>query len=101
MVRRLGREPELAEELSVSDTAPGADQSVQQADLRAAVETALGELEPRCRQLLLGLFVDPEHPSYRELARELGVEPNTIGSLRSRCLDRLRRILRKMGWEVH
>ncbi len=54
--------------------------------LRRVVDS-LGE---PCRGLILGLFSDPARP-YQVLARELGVAIGSIGAMRARCLERLRR----------
>ncbi len=64
------------------------------------LEAALVRLEPRCRKVLRALFLAPENTSYAELARSLGLSPNALGPLRSRCLKRLRKILQELGYPV-
>ena len=39
------------------------------------------------------LFYDPAAPSYAASAARLGVSPETVGPLRTRCLRRLRTAL--------
>ncbi len=46
-----------------------------------------------CRSLILGLFFDPDEPSYHELADLLDLAVGSIGPLRGRCLSRLRDVL--------
>jgi RNA polymerase sigma factor (sigma-70 family) len=51
---------------------------------------ALERLPARDRELVWYLFFDPACPTYAEIAVRLGVSPDTVGSLRTRCLRRLR-----------
>ncbi|MFN0071126.1 MAG: RNA polymerase sigma factor [Chloroflexota bacterium] len=53
----------------------------------------LERLAPRDRELIWYLFFDPSSPSYDVIAQRLGVSPETVGSLRTRCLRRLRWVL--------
>jgi RNA polymerase sigma factor (sigma-70 family) len=63
--------------------------------LRAAV----GQLPDPCRQLIEALFSEGVGPeSYRQLADHLGVPMNSLGPTRSRCLERLRRLLVATGY---
>jgi RNA polymerase sigma factor (sigma-70 family) len=75
------------------------DEEVHRLEQRAIIELALGRIDGRCRRLLEQLFFAPDEKSYQQIARELGIAPNTMGPLRSRCLKRLRRILDEMGFE--
>lgn len=56
--------------------------------LRAAVTRTPG----RCPRLLTAML-DPEDPTYREIAGELGISQGSLGPMRSRCLGCLRRML--------
>lgn len=53
----------------------------------------LERLAPRDRELIWYLFFDPTSPTYQTIAERLGVSPDTVGSLRTRCLRRLRWVL--------
>jgi RNA polymerase sigma factor (sigma-70 family) len=101
MARRLGREVDLSLAPTSIDREPRSDEALARSEFRVAVEKALGELDPRCRELILYLFGSPKTPSYREIAASLGVQPNTLGPLRARCLERLKEILKKSGWELN
>jgi len=61
------------------------------------VRTALGELDERCRCLLTMLFYRSEPLSYAEVAAALAMTEGSIGPTRSRCLQKLRRLLDKLG----
>jgi RNA polymerase sigma factor (sigma-70 family) len=47
----------------------------------------------RCRKLLSALYLDPEQPSYVQVAERLGMAVGSIGPTRIRCLEHLRRVL--------
>lgn len=61
------------------------------------VYEAVQALEEPCRSLITALFFDPVGPSYHEVAVAIGRPVGSIGPLRARCLDRLRRILEEGG----
>lgn len=60
------------------------------AEQQEVVRQAHAMLNPRCRQLLQALFFAPLPIPYEELAEEFQVPTSSIGSLRRRCLDKLR-----------
>jgi RNA polymerase sigma factor (sigma-70 family) len=53
----------------------------------------LERLPSRDRELVWYLFFDPTCPTYEVIGQRLGVSPDTVGSLRTRCLRRLRWVL--------
>jgi len=61
----------------------------EQQRIRLAVE----RLPDRCRKLVHLLFYDPARPSYVEAARRLDVPVGSIGPVRRRCFDKLRKLL--------
>ena len=46
-----------------------------------------------CRELLYALYLEPEQPSYAEVAARLGMPVGSVGPTRIRCLKRLRQVL--------
>ena len=70
--------------------APGADAAIEALERRHEIESAFGELDPLCREVLRMLFLTNEKVSYAEIAKATGLAENSIGSLRTRCLERLR-----------
>jgi RNA polymerase sigma factor (sigma-70 family) len=60
------------------------------ADRAAALTRALERLPDRHRRLMAALFAEPA-PTYAELSAQLGVPIGSIGPIRARCLERLRR----------
>ena len=74
-----------------------ADESAAQAMDVEAIRSGLTKLPDRCRDLLEFLFRD-EEPSYQEISDKLGIPVGAIGPTRSRCLQKLRRILAQRGF---
>jgi RNA polymerase sigma factor (sigma-70 family) len=92
----------VADEANRSDQMPAPDQDMPDSfitDLQKtqAVREAVGALSPRCRQMVQMLFFEDTPRPYREVAAELGVAVGSIGFLRSRCLDKLRNALERIG----
>jgi RNA polymerase sigma factor (sigma-70 family) len=72
---------------------PGAtmiEEEVLAAERGAAFRAAFDTLPSGCRALLSLLASDPP-PGYAEISATLGVAVGSIGPMRARCLDRLRR----------
>ncbi len=67
-----------------------AEQELLAAERRTALREAFTGLPPHCQRLLALLIQDPP-VSYAEISARLGISIGSIGPIRSRCLDRLRR----------
>jgi RNA polymerase sigma factor (sigma-70 family) len=61
------------------------------------VRTAVNQLPENCRQLVEALFSDA-HTSYEQAARQLAIPANSLGPTRTRCLEKLRRLLAAAGY---
>ncbi len=75
------------------DPDPSPEDVVVKREGGVAVRAAVAALSERDRQIVHYFFYDATTPSYTEIAARLGVSPDTIGSLRTRCLRRLRQAL--------
>jgi RNA polymerase sigma factor (sigma-70 family) len=62
-----------------------------------AVRTAVNQLPENCRRLVEALFSDA-HTSYEQAARHLSIPANSLGPTRTRCLEKLRRLLAGAGY---
>jgi DNA-directed RNA polymerase specialized sigma24 family protein len=67
-----------------------ADDELLVAEQHAALREAFSHLPPRCQRLIALLIEDPPLP-YAEISARLGLPAGSIGPIRGRCLDRLRR----------
>jgi RNA polymerase sigma-70 factor, ECF subfamily len=76
--------------LQVPSSLPGPDALLLRAERASHVGLALERLEEPCREIIqLRYFADM---SYDEIANELGLNPKTVSSRLSKCLDRLEKI---------
>jgi RNA polymerase sigma factor (sigma-70 family) len=66
----------------------------RQTQVRAAIE----HLESPCKELLTLLFYVEPRPAYSEIARNLNLPEGSIGPTRSRCLEKLMKILEDIGF---
>jgi len=67
-----------------------AEQELLIAEPHAALREAFTDLPPRWQQLLALLIEDPPVP-YTQISATLGIPMGSIGPIRRRCLDKLRR----------
>ncbi len=99
---RLGRqsssvkEPEPGSE--PADNSPLQDELLEQTERQALLEIALKQLDDRCQALLKALFFAPEELSYEQIAKSVGIAFNSLGPIRGRCLQRLRKLLEESGY---
>jgi len=101
MAQKLRRPADLKHLDDAQDPAKLPDEVIQALEIQAAIQAGMKLLDPRCRQLINEMYFSGRKKSYRALAKSLKVAPNTLGPMRSRCLERLRIILKKMGIELH
>jgi RNA polymerase sigma factor (sigma-70 family) len=99
MARRLAHETTLEKFEEVRDPQLPADEALSKLEAERYLRRALRKLDPRCRRLINSLFLSERRKSYQEIARVLGVKPNSFGPLRSRCLAQLRAVLKNMGYD--
>lgn len=71
----------------------------QQAEQRHLLGLAVNRLPDRCRVLVQMLFFEQPPVAYGEAARRLGLAEGSIGFIRGRCLNKLRKQLRELGIE--
>lgn len=67
-----------------------AEDELLAAERHVALQTALADMPPAWRRLMVLLTADPALP-YREIAARLGIARGSIGPTRARCLEWLRR----------
>jgi RNA polymerase sigma factor (sigma-70 family) len=88
--RFVDMEPE-AFELAAGAIPPEALELVVEAEKEQELREALSAIPSRCRQLIRMLFFDQPPRPYRDVAQSLGIATGSIGFIRQRCLDRLRK----------
>lgn len=93
--KRSRRMPQIAPE-SIDSAAPD-EPALADFETEQQVREALEELDPRCHSLLKALFAESPKPRYEEVAERLGIPVGSLGPTRSRCLEKLGRMLRERG----
>lgn len=91
--RRQNANRSEIQEDSTSTLVSGDTENVEHWELTEWLDQGLLLVGERCRELLYALYLDPEQPSYAQVAARLGMAVGSIGPSRIRCLERLRRVL--------
>jgi RNA polymerase sigma factor (sigma-70 family) len=98
--QRSSRETEWDED----DMAARSGDAIAPPDLVAELEReqlvrdAMAQLPPRCREMIELLFFETPPLPYAEVARRLRLAQGSIGFIRGRCLERLKKILDGKGF---
>lgn len=92
--------PETSEEMefemaSLPDASPLADDVLIELEQQHQIRTALKKLEERCQKILSMIYLQDSAASYAEVATAIGVGETSISPMRSRCLQKLAKILTK------
>jgi RNA polymerase sigma factor (sigma-70 family) len=86
-----------AEEFEKS-TPSRAEAVLREAEDEQSLRQAMAELPPRCRELVQMLFYEEPVRPYQEIAATLGIAVGSIGFIRQRCLEKLRKRLLEVGF---
>ncbi len=84
------REAEMA---SIVDKSPLADELLVELEEQHLIRAALEKLEERCRTILSMIYLRDTAASYVEVGAAIGVGETSISPMRSRCLNKLEKIL--------
>lgn len=96
---RVGPDPGEDNVNEQVDCAPLPDEELMEMEKQSQLESAIQQLEPRCQKLVDAFFFADEEKSYEEIAQSLGIAANSLGPIRRRCLERLKRILEENGYD--
>lgn len=96
--RRAGSDPGDDDANEQSDTSPLPDEQLLETEKQAQLEIAIAQLDPRCQKLIEAFFFAEEDKSYEKIATSLGIASNSLGPVRRRCLERLKRVLEENGY---
>jgi RNA polymerase sigma factor (sigma-70 family) len=75
-----------------------AETLLRQANEEQMLREAMAALSAKCRRLIELLFYEIPSRPYSEVAQELGLAVGSIGFTRQKCLERLGRKLRELGF---
>lgn len=88
---------EIQEDLVVDER--GSDVIVEEVENEQILRDSIAEVGGRCMEMIRMLFFENPPRAYADIARELGLATGSIGFIRGRCLDRLRKQLLSRGWK--
>jgi RNA polymerase sigma factor (sigma-70 family) len=84
-------------ELPNAEVPPAALEMIAEAEKEQGLREAMSDLPSRCRRLIEMLFFDQPSRPYRDVAETLGLAVGSIGFIRQRCLERLRKKVDELG----
>ena len=87
-------EPDIAEGLAFTPPA----ETLFQLEEEQIVRDVVARLEPRHKELVQLLFFEQPPLPYAEVARRMGLATGSIGFIRGRCLEKLRKALVEYGF---
>ena len=76
---------------------PDPEASIQRDRDLVILRRAMLELDDRCRRLIRQLDLEDPPASYRDVAKAEDLAPSSVGPIRRRCLNRLRKVVEKMS----
>ena len=86
-------------EMEIAAATPETPESlVHDAEREQILREAVYRASPRCREMIRMLFYETPMRPYAEVAASLGIAVGSIGFIRRRCLDRLRKFLDDAGF---
>ena len=91
--RNLGTLVDDTQAAAVVDESPSAQELLLLLEEQHQVRTAVATLDERCRRLITLLFYQRDPLPYAQVAAMLGIPEGSIGPMRARCLQKLRRLL--------
>jgi RNA polymerase sigma factor (sigma-70 family) len=86
-------------DLPEPETPAIAEALVQQTREEQMLREAMAALSPKCRRLIELLFFETPARPYSEVAGELDLAVGSIGFTRQKCIERLRRTLKDLGFD--
>lgn len=75
------------------DKAPLPDEILIRLEEENQIETAMAQMDERCRRLISMLYLETEQIAYAEIAGILEIPLGSIGPTRARCLQKLIKLL--------
>jgi RNA polymerase sigma factor (sigma-70 family) len=89
---------EKGEDLPLVSGQPLPERMLAELEKEQMVRDSIAQLPDRCEQMVKMLFFENPPRPYQDVARELGIATGSIGFIRGRCLQKLRKQLEKLGF---
>jgi RNA polymerase sigma factor (sigma-70 family) len=97
-LKRMGREEAGLDAETLGSELPAPADVSEEVEREQMVRDATALQSPRCREMIRLLFYTEPPLPYKEVARRLGLATGSVGFIRGRCLNRLQKTLREMGF---
>lgn len=97
LARRLVSMDSEVVEIPGTETPPEALTIIAEAEREQGLREAMSDLPNRCRRLIEMLFFEQPSRAYRDVAETLGIAVGSIGFIRQRCLDKMRKKVEELG----
>lgn len=98
-VRSFGESDDAEDEINeIPDGTALPEEELVRLQEQHIIRTGVAALDERCRRLLTLLYYGPNRRTYEEIAAALDMSLGSIGPIRARCLQKLRRILEPGGF---
>jgi len=88
---------EISDETVLAE--PGAEAIVVEVQREQTLRDSIAAIAGRCAEMIRMLFFESPARPYAEIAHELGLATGSIGFIRGRCLERLKKQLLSRGWK--
>jgi RNA polymerase sigma factor (sigma-70 family) len=88
---------EIAEESAIDESK--ADAILEEVQEEQILRDSIAAVAGRCAEMIRMLFFETPARPYSEIAEELGLAVGSIGFIRGRCLDRMKKQLLSRGWK--
>jgi RNA polymerase sigma factor (sigma-70 family) len=75
-----------------------AESLIFEAEREQTLRCAMQRATPQCRELIQKLFFENPPLPYQDVATGLGIATGSVGFVRKKCLERLRRFLEEAGF---
>ena len=90
----LVQAPDAAENVAADQ--PLVTVALETVEEQAVIRSALSSIPEACRRLLVALYYEDPRPSYAQLAQRWRVPIGSLGPTRARCMERLRKAVRRL-----
>lgn len=87
---------EITEDLGPSG--PATDLLIQEVQHEQILRDSIAAVAGRCAEMIRMLFFESTARPYADIAQELGIATGSVGFIRGRCLERLKKELLSRGW---
>lgn len=88
---------EISEDLALTTATAGT--LIEEVEREQMLRDAIAAVAGRCAEMIGMLFFQSPALPYEQIARKLGLATGSIGFIRGRCLDRLKKQLLSRGWK--